>query len=102
MNFKHFFDNIQTFKCHNTLIRKRAGNRSETKGKPTMNKVIIAERKIGNVIVTGYKAIENGVVTGYKAIENGIVKGYRKIENKFVETFLPAEAEAEEKNDVCN
>jgi len=102
MNFKHFSDNIQTFKCHNTLIRKRVGNRSETKGKPTMNKVISAEKKIENGVVTGYKAIENGVVTGYKSIENRVVKGYKKIEDKFVETFLPAETEAEEEKNVCN
>jgi len=102
MIFKHFFDNIQTFRCHNTLIRKERVAAQKRKEKSAMNKIVSAEKKIGNGIVTGYKAIENGVVTGYKSIENGVVKGYKKIEDRFVEAFLPGEAKKEEENDVRN
>jgi len=42
-----------------------------------MNKLMKAEKKI-----------EDAVVSGYKSIENGVVSGYKKIEDKFVETFL--------------
>jgi len=102
MNFKHFFDNIQTFKCHNTLIRKEHITVQKRKEKSVMNKIMSAEKKIEKGVVTGYKAIENGVVTGYKSIENGVVKGYKKIEDRFVEAFLPGEAKKEEENDVRN
>ncbi|MCL2834580.1 MAG: hypothetical protein FWD78_15530 [Treponema sp.] len=61
-----------------------------------MNKLIEANKKIENAVVTGYKAIENGVVTGYKAIEDGVVNGYKKIENKFVGAFLTSGTEPKE------
>ena len=51
-----------------------------------MNKLMEAEKKI-----------ENSVVTGYKAIENSVVSGYKKIEDKFVETYLP-QYDAKSKN----
>ena len=61
-----------------------------------MNKLMKANKKIEEGVVSGYQAIEDGVVSGYKAIEDGVVAGYKKIESKFVNAFLSPDEQAGE------
>jgi len=47
-------------------------------------------------IVDANKKIEDAVVTGYKKVEDSVVGGYKKIEDKFVDTFLKKDGETTE------
>ena len=60
------------------------------------SKIVKANKKIAEGVVTGYKKIENGVVDGYKKIEDGVVDGCKKIEDKFVDQFLTKDGETVE------
>ena len=65
-------------------------------GGNSVNKLIEANKKIEEAVVTGYKAVENGVVTGYKGFENGVVYVYKKFEKLFTETFFKSVYELQE------
>lgn len=60
------------------------------------SKLVKANEKIADGVVSGYKKIENGVVDGYKKIEKGTVEGFNKIADKFVDNFLTKEGESVE------
>ncbi len=47
-------------------------------------------------LVKANEKIAEGVVTGYKKIEDGVVDGYKKIEDKFVDQFLTKDGETVE------
>lgn len=47
-------------------------------------------------LVKANEKIAEGVVTGYKKIETGVVGGYQKIEDKFVDQFLTKDGETVE------
>ena len=57
------------------------------------SKIIKANEKIANAVVSSYKAVEKGTVAGYKKIEESVVAGYTKIEDKFIDTYLTKEGE---------
>ena len=44
-------------------------------------------------LVKANEKIADAVVSGYKKIENGVVKTYTKIEDKFVDEFLTKDGE---------
>lgn len=60
------------------------------------SKLVEANEKIAEGVVSGYKKIEEGVVGGYKKIEEGAVSGFEKIADKFVDKFLAEEGESVE------
>ena len=60
------------------------------------SKVVEANKKIEEGVVSGYKKIEKGVVGGYKKIEEGAVGGFTKIADKFVDNFLTKDGETVE------
>lgn len=60
------------------------------------SKLVKANEKIAEGVVSGYKKIEKGVVSGYKKIEDGAVEGFGKITDHFVERFLIREGETVE------
>ncbi|MGN1144821.1 MAG: hypothetical protein ACI4R5_00095 [Acetatifactor sp.] len=60
------------------------------------SKLVQANEKIAENVVSGYKKIEEGVVGGYKKIEEGAVGGFNKIADKFVDNFLTREGESVE------
>lgn len=60
------------------------------------SKLIQANEKIADAVVSGYKKIEKGVVDGYKKIEDGVVSGYTKLEDKFVDAYLTKDGETVE------
>ena len=45
-------------------------------------------------IIDANKKIEDAVVSGYKKVEDTVVGSYKKIEDKFVDTFLRKEDES--------
>jgi hypothetical protein len=55
------------------------------------SKLVAANEKIAENVVSGYKKIEDGVVGGYKKIENGVVNVFQKISDGFVDQFLTHE-----------
>lgn len=60
------------------------------------SKLVKANERIAENVVSGYKKIEEGVVGGYKKIEDGAVGGFNKIADKFVDSFLTKEGESVE------
>lgn len=60
------------------------------------NKIVEANEKIAEAVVTGYKKLENGVVEGYKKIEKGAVEGFEKVTDKCVEKLFAKEGESAE------
>lgn len=60
------------------------------------NKLIEANEKIAEAVVSGYKKIEDGVVEGYKKIEKGAVEGFEKVTDKCVEKLFAKEGESVE------
>lgn len=60
------------------------------------SKLVQANEKIAEGVVSGYKKIEEGVVDGYKKIEQGAVEGFNKMSDKFVDSFLTKEGESVE------
>ncbi len=58
------------------------------------SKVVKANEKIAEAVVSGYKKVEGIVVGGYKKVETTIVGGYQKIEDTFVDQFLTQEGES--------
>lgn len=58
------------------------------------SKLVKANEKIAEGVVSGYKKIEEGVVGGYKKIEDGVVGGFTKMTDKFVDQFLTREGES--------
>ena len=60
------------------------------------SKLVEANERIAEGVVSGYKKIEDGVVSGYKKIEEGAVGGFNKIADKFVDNFLTKEGESVE------
>lgn len=60
------------------------------------SKIVEANGKIADGVVSGYKKIERGVIDGYKKIERGVVDGYTKLEDKFVEKYLAHDGETVE------
>lgn len=60
------------------------------------SKLVEANEKIAEGVISGYKKIEEGVVGGYKKIEEGAVGGFNKIADKFVDNFLTKEGESVE------
>ena len=61
-----------------------------------MSKLVEANEKIAEAVVTGYKKIEDGVVDGYKKIEKGAVEGFGKVTDKCVEKLFAKEGESVE------
>jgi hypothetical protein len=61
----------------------------------SMNRLVEANKKIEDAVVTGYKSIETAVVSGYKAFEDRVVGSYKKIENKFVDAFLTDDGQSQ-------
>lgn len=57
------------------------------------SKLVKANEKIADVVVTGYQKIEKGVTEGFKKISDSTVKGYTKIEDKFVDAYLTKDGE---------
>lgn len=68
------------------------------KGDRTMakNKIIEANEKIAEAVVSGYKKIEDGVVESYKKIEKGAIQGFEKVTDKCVEKLFAKEGESVE------
>ncbi len=60
------------------------------------SKLVQANEKIAEGVVSGYKKIEEGVVGGYKKIEQGAVDGFNRMSDKFVDSFLTKEGESVE------
>lgn len=60
------------------------------------SKLVEANERIAEGVVSGYKKIEEGVVGGYKKIEEGAVGGFNKMVDKFVDNFLTKEGESVE------
>lgn len=60
------------------------------------SKLVQANEKIAEHVVSGYQKIEDSVVGGYKKIENGVVGGFTKMTDKFVDNFLTKEGESVE------
>lgn len=60
------------------------------------SKLVKANEKIAEEVVSGYKKIEHGVVGGYKKIEEGAVGGFNKMVNAFVDQFLTKDGETVE------
>lgn len=60
------------------------------------SKLVKANEKIAEAVVSGYKKIEEGAVGGYKKIEEGAVKGFGKIVDGFVDQYLTREGESVE------
>ena len=61
-----------------------------------MSKLVEANEKIAEAVVSGYKKIEDGVVGGYKKIEQGAVEGFEKVTDKCVEVLFAKEGESVE------
>lgn len=60
------------------------------------SKLVRANEKIAESVVSGYRKIENGVVDGYKKMEDGVVGGFTKMTDKFVDRFLTRDGESVE------
>lgn len=60
------------------------------------SKLVKANDKIAETVVSGYKKIEDGTVGGYKKVEKGVVEGFTKISDRFVDSFLTKEGESVE------
>lgn len=60
------------------------------------SKLVKANQKIAESVVSGYKKIEQGAVSGYQKIEDGAVTGFHKISDKFVDAFLTKDGESVE------
>lgn len=60
------------------------------------SKLVQANEKIRDGVVSGYNKIEKGVVEGYEKIEKGVVSGYTKLEDKFVARYLTHDGETVE------
>lgn len=60
------------------------------------NKIMEANEKIAEAVVSGYKKIEDGVVEGYKKIEKGAVEGFEKVSDKCIEKLFAKEGESVE------
>lgn len=60
------------------------------------SKLVKANEKIAERVVSGYQKIEDGVVGGYKKIEDGVVGGFTKMTDKFVDNFLTKDGESVE------
>lgn len=60
------------------------------------SKLVKANEKIAENVVSGYKKIEDTVVNSYQKIEDAFVGGYQKIEDKFVDAFLTKDGETVE------
>lgn len=58
------------------------------------NKIVEANEKIAEAVVSGYKKIEDGVVEGYKKIEKGAVEGFEKVTDKCVEKLFAKDGES--------
>ena len=57
-------------------------------------KLVKANEKIAERVVSGYKKIEDGVVGGYKKIEDGVVGRFTRMTDKFVDEFLTKDGES--------
>ena len=62
----------------------------------TNTKLVQANEKIAEGVVSGYKKMEQGIVDGYKKMEKGVVGGFTKMTDKFVEGFLTKDGESVE------
>lgn len=60
------------------------------------SKLVQANEKIAEGVVSGYKKMEQGIVDGYKKMEKGVVGGFTKMTDKFVEEFLTKDGESVE------
>ena len=60
-------------------------------------KLVKANEKIAERVVSGYKKIEDGVVGGYKKIEDGVVGRFTRMTDKFVDEFLTKDGESVER-----
>ncbi len=58
------------------------------------SKLIQANQKIADRVVSGYQKMEHGVVSSYQKIEDSVVGGFTKITDQFVEQFLTREGES--------
>ena len=58
------------------------------------SKLVKANEKIADAVVSGYKKIEKGVVDSYKKAEKSVADGYTKIQDKFVDTYLTRDGKA--------
>lgn len=59
-------------------------------------KLVEANEKIAEGVVSGYKKIEDEVVEGYKKIENGAVEGFKKVSDRAVEVLFGKDGETVE------
>ena len=59
-----------------------------------MSKIVEANEKIAEGVVSVYRKIEDGVVGGYKEIEEGVVKGFGKLSDKCIEKLFSREGES--------
>ncbi len=60
------------------------------------SKLVKANDKIAEHVVSGYKKIEDGVFHGYQKVEDSVVGEFTKISDKFVNSFLTKEGETVE------
>lgn len=60
------------------------------------SKLVKANERIAEGVISGCKKIENGVVGSYKKIEEGAVGGFNKMTDQFVDNFLTKEGESVE------
>lgn len=60
------------------------------------SKLVKANEKIAENVVSGCKKIENGVVGGYMKMQDGIVDAFNKMTDYFVDQFLTHDGESVE------
>ena len=65
------------------------------------SKLVKANEKIAEGVVSGYKKIEEGVVGGYMKIQDGVVNGFTKVTDAFVDEFLTQDGESVEDAKKC-
>jgi hypothetical protein len=87
--------NISAVNCIQQ-VRNTKTNRKGDMKIMAKSKLVKANEKIAEGVVSGYKAIENGVVGGYKKIENGVTGAYKKVEDQFVDRYLTKDGESVE------
>lgn len=59
-----------------------------------MSKLVEANEKIAENVVSGYKKMESGIVNGYTRMQDSIVNGANKVMDKCTEKLLSKEGES--------
>ena len=60
------------------------------------SKLVKANQKIAEGVVSGYNKIESGVVGGYMKMQDGVVNAFTKMTDAFVDEFLTRDGESVE------